>query len=78
MDDQSWVDSKCFFSIVVNNMYVSFSVYYYGVFVYGSVIGDYVGLQLFKDKFELQNYFNFMMKLILFGLDVVVGWLNKV
>lgn len=27
-------------------MYVSFVVYYYGIFVYGSVISNYVGLKL--------------------------------
>lgn len=37
---------NCFFGNRVNNMYVSFVVYYNGVFVYGSVISNYVGLQL--------------------------------
>lgn len=77
-DDQSWADSKRFLSTVVNNMYASPSAHHYGAFVYGSAIGDHVGLQPFKDKFELQNYFNSMMKPTSSGSDVAAGRLNKV
>ncbi|XP_052673852.1 uncharacterized protein LOC128155962 isoform X3 [Crassostrea angulata] len=72
-DDQSWADSKRFLSTVVNNMYASPSAHHYGAFVYGSAIGDHVGLQPFKDKFELQNYFNSMMKPTSSGSDVAAA-----
>lgn len=78
MDDQSWADSKRFLSTVVNNMYASPSAHHYGAFVYGSAVGDHVGLQPFKDKFELQNYFNSMMKPASSGSDVAAGRLCKV
>ncbi|XP_062590013.1 uncharacterized protein LOC134251619 isoform X2 [Saccostrea cucullata] len=62
LNGQSWAESKDFLSTMVNNMYVSPSAHHYGMIVYGSGIGDHVGLQPYKDKFSLQNYFNSLMK----------------
>lgn len=46
MDDQNWADNNRFPSTRVNNMYASPRAQHYGafVYVYGSAIGDHVGL----------------------------------
>ena len=71
--EQNWSESKQFLSSLVNNMYVSPRAHHYGVIVYGSAIGDHVGLQPYKDKFTLQNYFNSLMKPASSGSDVAEG-----
>ena len=71
--EQNWSESKQFLKSLVNNMYVSPRAHHYGVIVYGSAIGDHVGLQPYKDKFTLQNYFNSLMKPASSGSDVAEG-----
>lgn len=46
MDDQSWADNNRFPGTRVNNMYASPRAQHYGAFVYvfGSAIGDHMGL----------------------------------
>lgn len=72
-NDESWKDSQRFLSRMVNNMYVSPSSHHYGLLVYGNAIGDHVGLQPYKDKFTLQNYFNSLMKPTAAGSNVAEG-----
>jgi hypothetical protein len=71
--DESWKDSQRFLSRMVNNMYVGPSSHHYGLLVYGRSIGDHVGLQPYKDKFTLQNYFNSLIKPTAAGSNVGEG-----
>lgn len=52
MDDQSWADNNRFPGTRVNNMYASPRAQHYGafVYVYGSAIGDHVGLHPYTNN----------------------------